>query len=169
MNIGAPKPHTIRRCATKLGGNRIVRPGITQDEIDQAVAEPSNGIFQQGLLKTTRAGRANTVLTEVEDRHRNIQNIVKSVNELSQLFAEMNDMVTAQSELINAIEHHTDRVVANVATGNEALDKGIQSTRNWRKGKWICFFITLIILIIVVLIILWQVGVFKTATTTTTK
>jgi len=65
---------------------RIVRPDMTQDEIDQAVAEPSTGIFQQELLKSTRAGRASAVLTEVEDRHRNIQSIVKSVNELTQLF-----------------------------------------------------------------------------------
>lgn len=119
---------------------RIVRPDASEQEVQAAVEDTSQGsqVFQQALMQSDRRGQARAVLSAVQDRHAAIQKIEQQMIELAQLFQDMDTLVVQQEEQVAQIEQKGEEVVENLDKGNVELGGAVNSARGARKKKWIC-------------------------------
>ncbi|KAB5584980.1 SNARE domain-containing protein [Coniochaeta sp. 2T2.1] len=134
---------------------RIVRPDASEQEVQAAVEDTSQGaqVFQQALMQSDRRGQARAVLSAVQDRHAAIQKIEQQMIELAQLFQDMDTLVVQQEEQVVQISQKGEEVVENLDKGNVELGGAVKSARGARKKKWICLGICVAILVIVAIIV----------------
>jgi syntaxin 1B/2/3 len=133
---------------------RIVRPDATDAEVKEAI-EDSHGeqIFSQAFMSSNRRGEARTALTEVQNRHREIQKIEKTMGELAQLFRDMEVLVAEQEEPIRHIDEQATTVQQDIEHGVAHTQKAIISARAARKKKWWCVLIVFIICAIIAIVL----------------
>ncbi|KAH8911837.1 t-SNARE [Coniochaeta sp. PMI_546] len=133
---------------------QIVNPNATPEEARDAVADQSfqdGGIFQQAL-RTERTNQARSVLGNVQARHNEIQRIERSMQELAELFQDLDTMVVQQEAVIVNAERQTEQTNENIGKGTEEVDKGIVHARRARRNKWICLGIVVLIILIAIAI-----------------
>jgi syntaxin 1B/2/3 len=104
-------------------------------------------------LKSNRSGHASSVLGAVRARHRDIQQIEKTLIELNQLFNDLAEAVVIQEPAVQAAEEQTSQVKGDTEAANVQLTKGIKSARRARKLKWWCLGITVLIILILALVL----------------
>lgn len=139
---------------------KIANPNATPQEIQQAISGAEQGrgaVFAQQLMQSVsgdyrRQGAQNT-LDAVQERHEDIRKLAKSVQELSVLFEEMQDMLEAQSKVLETIEHSAAETTNQLEAGVQYVEKAKVSAIATRRKKWICFGIFIIILIIIAIIL----------------
>ncbi|KAG5359388.1 Protein SSO1 [Yarrowia sp. C11] len=132
---------------------RIVRPEATDAEVKAAIDDAQGEqIFSQALKTSNRRGEAQTALSEVQNRHREIQKIEQTMAELAQLFHDMELLVAEQEAPMQYIELHTEHAQADVEQGLGQTSKAVVSARAARRKKWWCLFICLLIIILAVVI-----------------
>lgn len=117
---------------------RIVRPDASEAEVRQAVEDPSQQVFSQALLQSDRRGQSRSVLSAVQDRHAAIKKIEQQVQEIAELFLEMDRLVVQQEAAVVNIETKGEEVVENMDKGTQEIGTAIKSARNRRKWKWWC-------------------------------
>lgn len=118
---------------------RIVRPDASEEEVRAAVEDQSGGqIFQQALMQSNRRGQAQAVLSAVQDRHAQLEKIQQQLEELAQLFQDLDTLIVQQEAAVVAIEQKAEEVVVNVDKGNMELGVAVETARSTRKKKWIC-------------------------------
>ncbi|KAK7757956.1 hypothetical protein SLS62_000334 [Diatrype stigma] len=118
---------------------RIVRPDATEAEVQAAVEDQSGGqIFQQALMQSNRRGQAQAVLNAVQDRHAQLEKIQQQLEEIAQLFQDLDTLVVQQEAAVIAIEQKGEEVVENIDKGNLELGTAVETARSTRKKKWIC-------------------------------
>ncbi|CAG8573091.1 17062_t:CDS:2, partial [Acaulospora colombiana] len=128
---------------------KIVNPTASQEEIDAALDnDEGEQVFAQSLMTSTRYGAAKDALREVQERHDDIKKIERTIEELANLFQEMQLMVEAQDVPIATIEEHADQVNHDMEQANVHMEKAYESAKGARRKKWYCFFILIIILIV---------------------
>jgi len=138
---------------------KIVKPDATPEEI-RAVVEDDNGgqVFSQALMSSNRYGESKAAYREVQERHKDIQKIERTLAELAQLFNDMSILVEQQDETIDVIEETTAHVEKDAEAGLGHTIKAVDSGRAARKKRWICFglfgLLLLVIAIVVAVIIL---------------
>lgn len=139
---------------------KIANPNATQQEIQQAVAgaeQGRNAVFAQQLMQSVggeyRRNNAQNALDAVQERHEDIRRLAKSVQELSVLFQEMEQMLEAQSHVLDTIEQSAFEATADLEQGVQYVEKAKESAKATRRKKWICFGIFVIILIIIAIIL----------------
>lgn len=134
---------------------RIVRPDASEKEVRAAVEDTSsNGqVFQQALMHSDRQGRARAALSAVQDRHDALVKIERQMEELAQLFQDMDTLVIQQEAAVNQIDTTGEEVVVNLDKGNEEIGVAVTTARSTRKKKWICLGISVAIVVIVVIIV----------------
>lgn len=118
---------------------RIVRPDATEQEVREAVEDTTGGqVFSQALMQSDRQGRARAALSAVQDRHTALVKIERQMEELAQLFQDMDTLVVQQEAAITQIEQKGEEVVDNLDKGNEEIGVAVNTARKTRKKKWIC-------------------------------
>lgn len=139
---------------------KIANPNATPQEIQEAIAgaeQGRNAVFAQQLMQSVdseyRRNNAQNALDAVQERHDDIRRLAKSVQELSVLFEEMQQMLEAQSKVLETIEQSAYETTAQLETGVQYVEKAKVSARATRRKKWICFGIFVIILIIIAIIL----------------
>jgi len=133
---------------------KIVKPDATPEEIKAAVEDEQGGqVFAQALMNSNRYGESRAAYQEVQDRHRDIQKIERTITELAQLFNDMSMLVEQQDESLKVIEANAEKVHVDTEAGLGHTEGAVKSARAARKKRWICFFIILIILIIVGIVV----------------
>ena len=137
---------------------RIVRPDASDQEVREAVEDTSNNqVFSQAvsvysvvlmnsliprqLLQGNRRGQAQSALRAVQGRHEAIQKIEKQMEELAQLFAQVDEYVVQQEEQVEQIDMQGEQVVQDVNKANTELDTGIKQARSRNRKKWWCLLI----------------------------
>ncbi|EXX64515.1 t-SNARE [Rhizophagus irregularis] len=129
---------------------KIVKPSASQEEIDEALDNDDGGqIFAQSLMNSTRYGAAKDALQEVQKRHDDIKKIERTIEELANLFQEMQILVEAQDTTITQIEEHATQVQTNMEQGVVHVEKALESAKAARRKKWYCLFITIVLLAVV--------------------
>ncbi|KAK9451244.1 t-SNARE [Limtongia smithiae] len=133
---------------------RIVRPEATDEEV-RAAMDDENGsqIFSQALLNSNRRGEARSALTEVQNRHKDIQKMERTLKELVDLFNDMEELVDVQAEDVQAVDNSVKRVEQEVGKGVEEVRGAVKYARAARRKKWICLGIVIIICAILALIL----------------
>ena len=126
---------------------RIVRPEATDAEVRDAI-EDAHGeqIFSQALMTSNRRGQAQTALSEVQNRHKEIQKIEQSMSELAQLFHDMELLVAEQEAPVQHIDNQTQGVQTDIEQGLGHTNKAVVKARAYRKKKWWCLLICFIII-----------------------
>ncbi|KAI0748293.1 t-SNARE, partial [Daedaleopsis nitida] len=133
---------------------KIVRPDATPEEVKAVVDDDQGGqVFSQALMNSNRYGEARSAYRDVQERHRDIKNIEKTLTELAQLFNDMSILVEQQDEQITAINDTVQEVEKDVEVGLNYTNKAVDSARAARKKRWICFILSLVIIIIIAIIV----------------
>jgi syntaxin 1B/2/3 len=102
---------------------KISNPNATADEIDRAVHEAQSGsrpVFAQQLLQQDQY-QAQETLDNVNQRHQEIQKLAQSINQLTELFQEMQMLLENQAHVLNTIEASSYDVVNEVEKGNTQI------------------------------------------------
>ncbi|KAK5142922.1 hypothetical protein LTR04_002067 [Oleoguttula sp. CCFEE 6159] len=130
---------------------RIVRPNASEEEVQEAISSGGDQqIFQQA------ASQSQSALRSVQQRHDAIQQIERTMEELSHLFQDLAATVLAQDAMIEDIETKAVETDSNVKGGVVHLGTATTSARAARRKKWWCLgIVLLIIIIIVVAIVAW--------------
>jgi t-SNARE complex subunit (syntaxin) len=94
---------------------RIVKPDASEAEVAEVLENGGQGIFTENMLASQNARSA---LEDVQEKHKDIQRLESSIQELHQLFVDLSVLVESQGELLNDIEH-------NVGTSVEYMKSGV--------------------------------------------
>lgn len=148
---------------------RIVNPAATEDEVREAVDDPSVQVFQQALVNADRRGQSQSALSAVRTRHAAIQRVEQTMMELAEMFQDLDTLVQQQEVQVQEIEEKGNDVQQNIVQANQQLDTGIKSARNARRLKWIIFWIIVAIIVIVVVVAVVYFLVIKKEATTATN
>ncbi|KAI8069629.1 t-SNARE [Gongronella butleri] len=141
---------------------RIANPAATEHEIEQAIAQAEEGrpaVFAQQLLQSVsqdqRRYDAQNTLDAVQERHNDIRRLAKSVQELTDLFQEMQFLLENQAKVLGEIEVNSYDVVQNLEEGEKHIGHAISSAKATRRKKWICFgiFVTIIVIVVIVVVV----------------
>ncbi|KAI7899451.1 t-SNARE [Cokeromyces recurvatus] len=139
---------------------KIANPNATPQEIQEAVLraeEGSGAVFAQQLMQSVgseyRRHNAQNTLDAVQERHEDIRRLAKSVQELSVLFEEMQQMLEAQSKILDTIEQSAYETTGQLEQGVQYVEKAKASAKATRRKKWICFGIFVIIIIILAIVL----------------
>jgi syntaxin 1A/syntaxin 1B/2/3 len=76
---------------------------------------------------------ATKALEDIQNKHRDVIKIEKSILELQQLFMDMAVLVAAQGEVIDRIAVHVDSAVNDTEEGVQALQKAVKLQKKSRK------------------------------------
>ena len=133
---------------------KIVRPEASDEEVREAIEDTSSQqVFSQALLQGSRQGHAKAALNAVEGRHQAIQKIEKQMIELAQLFQDMEELVTAQEDMVVDIEQKGEDVAEHMDKGTQEIGTAIKTARSRNKKKWICLGIAVAIVVIIVVVV----------------
>ncbi|KAJ3258653.1 Plasma membrane t-SNARE, secretory vesicle fusion [Boothiomyces macroporosus] len=105
-------------------------------------------MFAKQIVNTGQRQEAKRALEDIQNKHKEVVKIEKSILELQQLFMDMAVMVAAQGEMINQIAVHVDSAVNDTEAGVQALTKAVKTQKKTRKKM--CIIIFLIVAIIAV-------------------
>ncbi|KAI9836922.1 MAG: Plasma membrane t-SNARE, secretory vesicle fusion [Thelocarpon superellum] len=141
---------------------RIVNPNATDAEVREAVESDNDGnIFSQALLQGDRRGQAQTVLSQVSDRHEMIQKIEQQMIELAEMFQEMDAMVVQQEPAVMQIEQQGEQVTQDVTKANEEIAGAVVKAKARNRKKWWCLLIAVLIIVVIIIIVVVVVEVLK--------
>ena len=90
-------------------------------------------------------------LTELEEQHKGMLKIERSVKELNELFQELNTLVIEQQDLIDSIDQNVTETKELVQSGTKHLERAEKHQTKTRKIMLCAFLCCLIILIILVI------------------
>lgn len=93
------------------------------------------------LLQSNRRGQAQSALRAVQGRHEAIQKIERQMEELAQLFQDVEAAVVEQEPAVMDIEVKAENTNANVGKANIEIDGAIDSARARNRKKWWCLLI----------------------------
>jgi len=127
---------------------QVVNPDVTEDAVQQVV---ENGTTD-GLWTGRRLQDAEAALAEIKDRHKDIQNLEKSLLELHEMFMDMALLVESQGEMIDRIEFAVEQSHNYVKRATVDVKKARQYQTKARQ-KMICVIICIIILIVILVAI----------------
>lgn len=119
---------------------RIVRPDADEREVREAVEDAGAGaqIFQQAVMQSGRQAQANAVLNAVQDRQAALLKIEQQLNELAQLFQDMDTLIVQQEAAVTQIEQKGEEVVENLDKGNQEIGTAITTAKATKRKKWWC-------------------------------
>lgn len=97
-----------------------------------AISENNQGsVFQSKLAyKSTEAKR---ILSEVEERHQNVVRMAQSIQELQQLFLDMQSMVQAQDSLVIQVSDSMSRAKDNTEQATKEMAQAVTNKKASRK------------------------------------
>jgi len=96
----------------------IVKPNATEDEVEQVIQSGSDQIF---ITNSARGRAAQDSLNYIKDRHNEILQLEKSLEEVHQLFVDMAVLVKEQSEKLNRIAFQVQNVKRDVLAATDEL------------------------------------------------
>jgi t-SNARE complex subunit (syntaxin) len=124
---------------------------VSEDRFNDILSADSYNIFTQNFI--SEQADAEQTLRELEERHKDILALEKSVTEVNQLFKEMNLLVSQQGDKLDSIEANIDNVEVTVQAGNEQLSQAVVNQRKARRKKFCCFIIIGVVVAIVITIV----------------
>ncbi|KAJ3351158.1 Plasma membrane t-SNARE, secretory vesicle fusion [Allomyces javanicus] len=138
---------------------RIVQPDATDADVDEYMASGGQ-IFAQQVLHSSRYGEARRALQSVQDRHAELQAIERTVEELAQLFLDLNTLIEQQDYTITQITEHVEETVVELEKGEKEIEKAVEIRKNSIKWSWyLCACV--IVIIVAVAVYLFVFGPFS--------
>jgi len=126
----------------------IVKPGISRDEVDEMITS-GTGVFTDQILSDQKHTEAKNALLQMQEQQRDLKQLEKSIQELNQLFIDMQTIVESSSENINRLEANVNQSVQITGTGVAHLVKANEYANIRRKRIAFTIGAILIVLLIV--------------------
>ncbi|KAJ3325427.1 origin recognition complex subunit 4 [Boothiomyces sp. JEL0866] len=120
---------------------KIARPNATPAEVEQIMNDPQGSVFQKETL-----GRTRHVLAQLQNRQKELEQLEASIEELAQIFYDMQVLLQQQQETIDVAENYINDVSKNLEDGGGEITKAIVYRQNSRKKLW-CLLIFFIVLL----------------------
>jgi len=120
---------------------KIVKPDASEAEVAEVLENGGQGIFTENMLASQNARSA---LEDVQEKHKDIQRLESSIQELHQLFVDLSVLVESQGELLNDIEHNVETSVEYMKSGVGELVKANEYAAKSRK-KMCCLIMFFVI------------------------
>ncbi|KAF9175407.1 Plasma membrane t-SNARE, secretory vesicle fusion [Mortierella sp. AD011] len=131
---------------------RIANPAATEEDIQRLVNEDQGGVFSQQLLQQARGQQAAAALNSVQDRQREIHKLQESIVELSQLYTQLEHLISDQDHTFQEIEASVMRTEDNMEKGLTSVIGARDQAISARKKKWMCLGIIVLVIIIILII-----------------
>jgi syntaxin 1B/2/3 len=106
-----------------------------------------------------RRDKASSVAHEVEQRHKEIQDIEKQTEMITELFESVDQIVSQQARVVLDIEEKSEEVKGDTVKATMECGKAIKSARSRNRKKCWCALIVMLIItsiIIVAVIVVTQ-------------
>lgn len=110
----------------------IVKPGISREEVDEMIST-GTGIFADQVLNDQKHREAKNALLEIQEQQRDLKQLEKSINELNQLFIDMQNIVESSSESLNRLEENVTKSVSYGGAAVTSVDQALTYTMLRRK------------------------------------
>ncbi|KAI7871865.1 t-SNARE [Spinellus fusiger] len=126
---------------------RIVKPEATEEEIDRWMTmDESPQIFAQSLIQASKFGHLNSVITEVRNRHGNIQSIEKTILDLHRLFMDMSMLVEQQDDILGRVDECVQDASYNIEQGNKNMIAAMSNAKKTRRRRRFCLAMGLLLM-----------------------
>jgi len=132
---------------------KIVNPDATEEELEIACQDGQAQIFSQAIMTGNRRGEARSALSAVQARHKEIQRIEQTIQELAELFQNMEQLVIEQEPMIQTIDDQGQQIQQDVDKAHGNLKTAVVSARSARRKKWWCLLIVVIIVAILAIVL----------------
>jgi t-SNARE complex subunit (syntaxin) len=110
---------------------------IIGGEVPTSHPEVENGsIFANYLLEIDKNYQSTHALSNVTNRHTEVQNIEGGVSTLARLFEEVEELIKQQEEPIKAIERNGEQAVEQLKAGISEETKATKYARSRLRKKW---------------------------------
>lgn len=112
---------------------QIAMPQTTQEEVVEMVDQ---GQDTEQIMRQKMIGVHSSVadaLHRVQDKHKDVRKLEKSMNEMHQMFQDMAKLVSHQTEFIDHISYSVEKANTRVQAGEKELKKADQARRKARK------------------------------------
>jgi len=121
---------------------------IMEDEEEEPVYDVSFTLQQQGMVNV------NNQL--IDQRHKDIQQIAKSINELNQIFKDLNVLIIEQGTILDRIDYNIEVTHHNVVEGVKNIQKAKQYGTSYR--KCLCMFLLCILILVMIVVVIVMFG-----------
>jgi syntaxin 1B/2/3 len=112
----------------------LVNPYASEQELEEAISENNSGsVFSQQVIGGAKLGEAQRTLNEVEARHQDIVRMAQSIEELQQMFMDLQSMVEIQDTLITNIGENTDNAAVYTEEAANQMTEAVKSRKSARK------------------------------------
>ncbi|KAL0963557.1 hypothetical protein UPYG_G00307940 [Umbra pygmaea] len=109
---------------------------VTEEEVDEMVAEGKWEVFNENLLNNERITRSQ--LSEIEQRHKELLNLESNMKDLRDLFMDIFMLVEEQGSYIDNIQTNVEKTQDYVAVTNEKFKMAARYKRNSPLRKLCC-------------------------------
>lgn len=139
----------VRRAAIAYGGTK------SESELRELAARDPSGVIREAILEEA-SEEAQQAYTDAQSRAKDVEMLVRSLNEVAALFQDLAVLVQHQSEMLDSIEENVETAGRYVRKGNQALRDAMEAQKKTRK----CYCCLMIITLIVVLSLVAGLGTF---------
>jgi t-SNARE complex subunit (syntaxin) len=149
--------NVVRRAAIAYGGTK------TEEELREAAERDPAGLIREAIIEEA-SEEAQQAYSDAQSRARDVEMLVRSLNEVSALFQDLAVLVQHQSEMLDSIEENVETAGNYVRKGNDAIRTAIETQKKTR--KCMCCFICILITVVIALIAglgSWFGGAIRTA------
>ena len=130
----------------------IVNPKASSDEVQTILDNgiSSNEIFQQSLALSSTSTRTDAIrmLENVNERHESIQILAQSIEELHQLYVDMQTLTQNQDQLVNEVVANIDTSKVNMEQTKKQMTLAV---RNKRRARRKCIIISIMMLLLLII------------------
>lgn len=122
-----------------------------EDELENLIEGEKDNVFSYELVNETM--RAKQVFEDIIERHDEFLNIEKKINEIHQMFLDLEFLVHSQGEIINRIEQNTQQSTFDAEKANKCIEETIKSKKRRKKCARITLFIIICLVALVIFIL----------------
>lgn len=139
--------HKLKQEQTIRRQFKLVNPNATEEQLTAYLAsESGHSVFEDLILSSTSGQQARAALTEVQEKHREIQRLEQSIRELHNLFVDVSMLVESQGEVLDQIEVSVANAAEYAADGVDELRKANRYAAKARK-RMCCLVLVLLLLV----------------------
>lgn len=129
---------------------QIVDPNIDDSTVDRLLE--TGGTAE--IFKGKRLDEAERALSDIRDRHEDIQRLEESLKELHGMFVDMSVLVQEQGEMIDRIEYSVGRSSNYVEEAKKKVKEALHYQQAARKKKWCCLVMLTVTIVVIIVVVI---------------
>lgn len=144
--ISADHKETVERHYFTVTGERP-----DEQTIEKLISTGGSESLMQQAIQRQGRGQVMDTVSEIQERHGEVQKLEKSLMDLHQVFLDMAVLVDAQGQQLNNIESHIANASSFVRAGGQQLQEAKKLEKSSK--KWMCYAIGIIAIVVVIIVV----------------